>query len=206
MISELWLALRALIFEAHPTVGGSSRLAFERRFQPQCCRTRSCRLLGVYGRRLPPRTLQAGIGSARPGGCSQAVDARGTSQALTHYYLISERMTRAGAGEPSMRGSSTLSRCIFAHEFKYDVLLPSTVPHHDFVYNTRGGFVSTTLYPILPVSPFGIEGLSRLPLHARGGRTTRPPSQHAMFCFRAGPQTLPKKALDRTFAAQSRQT
>ena len=48
-------------------------------------------------------------------------------------------MTRAGAGEPSMRGSSTLSRCIFAHEFKYDVLLPSTVPHHDFVYNTRGG-------------------------------------------------------------------
>ena len=168
MISELWLALRALIFEAHPTVGGSSRLAFERRFQPQCCRTRSCRLLGVYGRRLPPRTLQAGIGSARPGGCSRAVDARGTSQALTHHHLISERMARAGAREPSMRGSLIPSRCIFAHEFKYDVRLPSTVPHHDFVFNARGGRVNNIL-PDIPVSPFGIEGLLRLPLHARGG-------------------------------------
>ena len=199
MISELWLALRALIFEAHPTVGGSSRLAFERRFQPQCCRTRSCRLLGVYGRRLPPRTLQAGIGSARPGGCSRAVDARGTSQALTHHHLISERMARAGAREPSMRGSLIPSRCIFAHEFKYDVRLPSTVPHHDFVFNARGGRVNNIL-PDIPVSPFGIEFAA-----ARTGWLNDPASQPARNVLfpRGRCRTSAKKALDRTFSQQT---
>ena len=73
-----------------------SRLACERRSQPQP----ELPLIGCLWSEAEPTHPPAGIGSARPGGCSRAVNARKTSQALTHHHLIGEHLARAGAREP----------------------------------------------------------------------------------------------------------